>query len=239
MQLSDLIKRVGWNLGQRSLIAALPLLFLLSTTPAFGQSFAIARVHYDGGGDWYSDPSSLVNLQRAAHKALGLATAQRETTVRLTDEDLFRHPYLYMTGHGNIRFSQEEADRLREHLLAGGFLHVDDNYGLDKSFRREMKKVFPDEEFVEIPFDHPVYHTRFDFDRGLPKIHEHDGKPAQGLAIVKEGRLLVFYSYECDLGDGWEDPDVHNIPDELRQAALDMGVNLIAYALSGQPTNLP
>ncbi len=203
------------------------------------EPFAVARVHYDGGGDWYSDPSSLVNLQRAASQALGIPMAARETTVRLTDPDLFRHPYLYMTGHGNIVFSDEEAARLRDYLLSGGFLHADDNYGMDKSFRREVHKVFPDRELVEIPFTNPIYHMVYDFPNGLPKIHYHDGLPAQGFGIVVDGRVVLFYSYQCDLGDGWEDPEVHHDPEAKRQAALHMGVNLIAYALSGKPAPLP
>lgn len=221
------------------LLAGLFCALVLGTNPAYAKPFAIARVQYGGGGDWYSDPSSLVNLQRFVEETLGIPTARREATVRLTDENLFRYPYLYMTGHGNVSFTDEEEDRLRDYLLSGGFLHVDDNYGLDESFRRELKKVFPDEELVELPFNHPVYHTVFDFPNGLPKIHEHDGLPAQGFGILVDGRVVLFYSYQSDLGDGWEDPEVHNVPEEKRLAALRIGVNLIAYALSGMPRPLP
>ncbi|MFH0881449.1 MAG: DUF4159 domain-containing protein [bacterium] len=229
-----------WPVSKRLLSLAL-VVFVAGgiRTTAAQDLFAIARVHYDGGGDWYSDPSSLVNLQKAAVQVLGIPMAPRETTVRLLDPDLFRHPYLYMTGHGNIRFSDEEASRLRDYLLSGGFLHADDNYGMDESFRREIRKVFPDRELVEIPFTHPIYHMVYDFPNGLPKIHYHDGLPAQGFGIVMDGRIVLFYSYQCDLGDGWEDPEVHHDPEEKRQAALHMGVNLIAYALSGKPAPLP
>ncbi|GBE29580.1 MAG TPA: DUF4159 domain-containing protein [Bacteroidetes bacterium] len=211
----------------------------VSISMVAAEPFSIARVHYDGGGDWYGDPSSLVNLQNYLTETIGIETTEKETTVRIMDEALFRHPYLYLTGHGNIHFSNEEASRLREYLLGGGFLHVDDNYGLDESFRREIRKVFPERELTELPFDHPIYHSVFNFNDGLPKIHKHDGYPAQGFAILYEGRVVMFYSYQCDLGDGWEDADVHNVPAIKREAALQMGVNLIVYALSGQPEELP
>ncbi len=203
------------------------------------EPFAIARVKYSGGGDWYGDPSSLVNLQKFLRENTGLETANSEDVVSLTDEDLFAHPYLYLTGHGNLVLSPEEASRLREYLLGGGFLHIDDNYGLNESLRRELKKVFPEYSLVELPFTHPIYHIAYDFPNGLPKIHEHDGKPAQGFGIVVNGRVVLFYSYECDLGDGWEDPDVHNDPPEKHTAALKMGTNLVMYVLSGFPEKLP
>ncbi|MCB2210879.1 DUF4159 domain-containing protein [bacterium] len=223
----------------RTLTLMLVLAAVVCVVPAHAAPFSIARVHYDGGGDWYGDPSSLVNLQEYVQRTLGLDVTDKEVTVRLTDDDLFRHPYLYMTGHGNVRFSNEEVTRLREYLLGGGFMHVDDNYGLDDSFRRELKKVFPDRDLVEVPFDHPLYSTVFPFTNGLPKIHEHDGEPAQGFAIINDGRVVLFYSFQCDLGDGWEDLDVHNLTPAKHEAALKMGVNLIAYALSGQPEALP
>lgn len=206
---------------------------------AQAEPFSIARIHYDGGGDWYGDPTSLINLQAFVRDNIGLPTTKKEVNVRLTDDDLFSHPYLYMTGHGNFHLSDREAGRLREYLLSGGFLHCDDNYGLDKSFRRELKKVFPDKELVELPFTHPIYHTVYDFPKGLPKIHYHDGLPAQGLAIIENGRVVVFYTYQCDLGDGWEDLDVHHVPPAKHEAALKMGANIIMYALSGQPKVLP
>ncbi len=193
----------------------------------------IAQLQYDGGGDWYANPSGLPNLLQAIRERTGLPIADtRRVTVRLTSPKLRDYPYLYLTGHGNIRFSDDEVRALREYLLSGGFLHADDNYGLDESFRREMKRVFPDKELVELPADHPVYHTLYDFPNGLPKIHLHDGKPAQGFGIFHEGRLVVFYSYESDLGNGWEDPGVHGDPPEAREAALRMGVNLFLYALA-------
>ncbi len=215
--------------------------FLLFSQLASTQEapFAIARVKYDGGGDWYGDPSSLVNLQTFLREHTGLNTAATEEVVSPGEDELFAHPYLYLTGHGNLVFSDEEASRLREFLMGGGFLHVDDNYGLDESFRRELKKVFPEYDLVELPFSHPIYHMAYEFPNGLPKIHEHDNKPPQGFAIVVDGRVVLFYTYECDLGDGWEDPDVHNDPPEKRQAALKMGANIVLYALSGKPVSLP
>ena len=192
----------------------------------------IARVHYDGGGDWYANPSSLPNLIAAITERTGLPVDPRPAEVRLDDPSLWSHPYLYITGHGNIRLSDDEVARLREYLTSGGFLHVDDNYGLDESFRREIARVFPDRELVELPPSHPVYRAYYEFPDGLPKIHEHDGKPAQGFGIFHEGRLVLFYSYETDLGDGWEDPDVHDDPEEARENALRMGVNLFVFALT-------
>ena len=194
--------------------------------------FTIARVKYDGGGDWYADPSSLPNLLEQVRARTTIRTPAHEDTVEITDPRLFQYPYLYMTGHGNILFSDEEVKILRAYFIAGGFLHADDNYGMDSSFRREMKKVFPGSPLVELPFDHPVYHTVYDFDEGLPKIHEHDGKPPQGLGMFYNDRLTVFYTYECDLGDGWEDPDVHNDPPEKREQAFMMGINIIWYCLT-------
>lgn len=194
-------------------------------------TLTVARLQYDGGGDWYADPSSLPNLLEAVRDRTGLPVSGRAATVRPLDPTLPDFPYLYMTGHGNVRFSPEERAALREYLLSGGFLHADDNYGMDESFRREMGAVFPDKELVPIPADHPVFHTVYDLPDGLPKIHEHDGEPARAYGIFHRGRLLVFYSHETDLGDGWEDPGVHDNPPELREQALQMGVNIFAYAL--------
>ena len=211
------------------------LLLLLSlggaASVAAQAPLTIGRLHYDGGGDWYANPSSLPNLLKAIGERTALRTAPREVTVRLSDEELWDVPYLYMTGHGNVRFSDAELGILRRWLGQGGFLHVDDNYGMDESIRRELRRLFPDQTLVDVPLDHPVYRLVYSFPRGIPKIHEHDGKPPQGLGLFLEGRLVVFYSYETDLGDGWEDPDVHRDPTEKREAALRMGVNLFAYAV--------
>ena len=214
------------------MIRLLILLSLCGAAAAHAQTpLTIARLHYDGGGDWYANPSSLPNLLKTIGERTALRTAPREMTVRLTDEELWDVPYLYMTGHGNVRFADAELGILRRWLAQGGFLHVDDNYGMDESIRRELRRVFPDQELVDVPLDHPVYRLVYPFPRGIPKIHEHDGKPAQGLGLFIDGRLVVFYSYETDLGDGWEDPDVHRDPTEKREAALRMGVNLFAYAV--------
>jgi len=193
----------------------------------------IGRLHYDGGGDWYANPSSLPNLLAAIRERTGIRTAEREETVKLSDDHLWGLPYLYMTGHGNVRFGDRDLVTLREWLRRGGFLHIDDNYGMDESIRRELARLFPGEPLVEVPLDHPVYHIVYDFPKGLPKIHEHDGKPAQGFGIFLEGRLAVYYSFDSDLGDGWEDAEVHRDTPEAREAALRMGVNLFSYAVSG------
>jgi len=194
-------------------------------------SITIARLQYDGGGDWYANPSSLPNLLSAIRERTGVPTARREVSVRPLDPVLRDYPFLYMTGHGNVRFTPAERTALREYLRAGGFLHADDNYGLDESFRDEISSIFPDAELTEIPPDHPVFHSYYDFPEGLPKIHEHDGKPPQAFGIFLDGRLAVFYSYESDLGDGWEDEDVHDDLPATREQALRMGVNLFMYVL--------
>ena len=205
---------------------------LLVTNIILGQEFSIARVNYGGGGDWYCDPSSIPNILNYLTKNTSIKADHNEYRIKLTTKELRGHPYLYMTGHGNIRFTNEEIIQLREYLMGGGFLHTDDNYGLNTSFRREMKRVFPDRDFVELPHDHAVFHSYFDMPNGLPKIHEHDGKPPQLFALYNEDRIMVIYSYESDLGDGWEDEEVHNDASELRVAALQMGVNIIYFALT-------
>lgn len=203
--------------------------------PVYAQSdpaVKIARVQYQGGGDWYSDEESLVELLAFARQHTLLDVGTEEDVVELTSDKLFTYPYLYLTGHGNVTFSASEGDRLRRYLQQGGFLHIDDNYGLDEYIRDELKKVFPEKDLVELPFDHPIYHTRFDFSDGLPKIHEHDGERPQGYALVDDqGRIMVFYTYETDLGDGWEPASVHDNPPKKRQAALRMGVNILTYAM--------
>ena len=196
------------------------------------QAFTIARIHYGGGGDWYGDPSSLPNLLEFISEKTSIIVEPSEYRIKLTDPELFSHSFLYITGHGNIRFNEDEIIVLRDYLLKGGFLHADDNYGMDASFRREMKRIFPEKEWVEIPFDHNIYHVFYDFPNGLPKVHEHDGKPPKGLGLFDGQRLITIYSYESDLGDGWEDIEVHNNPPEIREAALKMGVNIVWFALT-------
>ena len=196
-------------------------------------SLTVARLRYEGGGDWYANPSSLPNLLEAIAQRTGIPVARREVVVSPLDPGLRDHPYLYMTGHGNVRFTAQERAALRSYLLDGGFLHADDNYGLDESFRREVAALFPDRELVELPPTHPVFHGLYDLVDGLPKIHEHDGGRPQGFGVFEDGRLMVFYSFESDLGDGWEDPDVHDDTADVREAALRMGVNLFLYVLGG------
>ncbi len=196
-----------------------------------GDPFTIGRLKYSGGGDWYSDPSSLPNLLNFLEQRVGIPTTSEEVVVEPLDRAIFNLPYLYLTGHGRITFSEDDAANLRRHLTSGGFLHVDDNYGLDEHFRREIKKVFPNNPLQEVPYSHPIYSAHFQFPNGPPKIHEHDEKPPQGFGIFYEGRMVVYYTYESDLGDGWEDPDVHGDPENVRLQALKMGVNIIVYAL--------
>ncbi|GIW51398.1 MAG: hypothetical protein KatS3mg081_0753 [Gemmatimonadales bacterium] len=195
-------------------------------------AMTIGRLHYDGGGDWYANPSSLPNLLAAIRSRTALQVAERERVVTLSSPELWELPYIYMTGHGNVRFSDQELAILRRYLEQGGFLHADDNYGMDQSFRREIARVFPDRPLVEVPLDHPIYSIVYRFPEGIPKIHEHDGLPAQGFGIFLDGRLVVYYSYQSDLGDGWEDPEVHGDPEPVREAALRMGVNLFVYAVT-------
>jgi hypothetical protein len=194
--------------------------------------FQIVRLKYRGGGDWYSDPTSLPNLHGHIRDALAVETPQDEARLSIMDDALFSYPFLYMTGHGKVKFSEEEAARLRHYLVSGGFLWADDNYGMDEYFRREMRKVFPEKELVEIPFDHEVYRVVYAFPEGLPKIHEHDGGPPHGYGILHDGRLVVFYSYNTDIGDGLEDPEVHRDPADKRDAARRMAINIVAYALT-------
>jgi hypothetical protein len=216
------------------------LLFLHSFFPTLsnGQQriqssgLVIARVHYQGGGDWYNDPSAIPNLSRFIKARTRVDIEERETSVMLDDPDLFSYPVLFLTGHGNIYFSDEEIRNLRTYLLGGGFLYADDDYGMDASFRAEMKKVFPDRQWIEVPFSHGIYHLFFQFDHGLPKIHEHDNKPPAGWAILDgQNRIMVFYSYESNISDGWVDPDVHKDTPEKRETAMKMGANIILWAI--------
>ena len=207
------------------------------STSVFGQrassySFQVAKMKYSGGGDWYANKTSLPNLINFCNRNLKTNLNPEEAVVEPGSVEIFQYPFVHLTGHGNVVFSQDDAANLRKYLLGGGFLHLDDNFGMDKFIRREMKKVFPELDFVEIPFSHPVYHIKYNFAQGLPKVHQHDGKPPQGFGLFYQGRLVCFYSYECDLGNGWEDQSVYNDPEPVRQQALQMGANLLLYALS-------
>ena len=195
-------------------------------------AFSITRIHYGGGGDWYADPSSLPNLLEYLKNHTNVAVNPTEKRAKIGDDIFIESSYFYLTGHGNVKFSNEEAPILRDQLLAGAFLHADDNYGMDKSFRREMKNIFPEKDWVELPLAHPIFHIYYEFPNGLPKVHEHNNKRTQALGLFHEGTLMVLYTYESDLGDGWEDPRVHNDPVEIHDQALKMGTNIILYALS-------
>jgi len=208
------------------------LVLMLVNTSYAPPSYKIAKLKYNGGGDWYANKTSLANLIKFCNQNIGTNIFPEEEIVEAGSKDIFNYPFIHMTGHGNFLLNDQEAQNLRNYLIAGGFLHADDNYGLDKFFRREMKKVFPELEFVELPFSHPIYHQKYDFSKGLPKVHEHDGKAAQGFGIIYKGRLVCFYSYECDLGNGWEDQDVYNDPEPTRQKALQMGANLLQYVFT-------
>ncbi len=208
------------------------LIFLFVSVVLFSQTFQICLLKYGGGGDWYANPTSLPNLAEFCNKNLNTSINKEIATVEVGSSDIYNYPFIHMTGHGNVVFSDQEAKNLRDYLIAGGFLHIDDNYGLNQFIRPQMKKVFPELDFVELPFDHPIYHQKYDFNNGLPKIHEHDNKPPQGFGLIYEGRLVCFYSYECDLGDGWEDYEVHKDSDETHQKALKMGANIIQYVFN-------
>lgn len=210
------------------------LAFLVSESPAqqrIESQFRIARLKYGGGGDWYNDPSAEVNLLRFVARHTAIDVDPRYEFVDLQSDRLFSYPFLFMTGHGNVVFSDSEARRLREYLERGGFLYIDDDYGLDKAVRREMKKVFPDRDFVELPFSHGMYHVPFEFPRGVPKTHEHDNKPPQGFGLFREGRMVVFYTYESNPSDGWADPEVHQDPEAVRDEALRFGTNIVVWSL--------
>ncbi|MEA3505408.1 MAG: DUF4159 domain-containing protein [Bacteroidota bacterium] len=196
------------------------------------QQTQIALMKYNGGGDWYSDPTALPNLIAFCNTNLNTSLAKDHAIVEPGSSDIFNYPFIHLTGHGNIIFTESEAKNLRKYLKAGGFLHIDDNYGLDKYIRPQMKKVFPELEFIELPFSHPIYHQKYNFKQGLPKIHEHDGKAPQGFAIIYKGKVVCFYTYESDLGDGWEDPAVHHDSQKIRTEALKMGANIIQFAFT-------
>ena len=193
----------------------------------------IALVKYSGGGDWYANiETSLSNLAEFCNLTLGTNIDSEHDVVEVGSPELFNYPFIHLTGHGNVVFSLQDAENLRKYLIGGGFLHIDDNYGMDQFIRPEMKKVFPELDFVELPFDHPIYHQEFDFPNGLPKVHEHDAKAPKGFGLIYNGRLVCFYSYESDLGDGWEDQEVHKDSQETRLKALRMGANIINYAFT-------
>lgn len=211
----------------------LTILIALFSFVSIGQSsYQVAVMKYSGGGDWYSNPTSLPNLVKFCNQHLGTNISTDVETVAVGDPSIFNYPFVHMTGHGNVVFSADDAENLRNYLLGGGFLHIDDNYGMDKFIRTEIQKVFPNNEFVELPYTHPIFHQKFKFDKGLPKIHEHDKKRPQAFGILHEGRLVCLYTFECDLGDGWEDEEVHGDSKEKRQDALRMGANIIQYAFT-------
>jgi hypothetical protein len=206
----------------------------LGLTSFYPPSFQIALLKYSGGGDWYANPTSLPNLVKFANRNLSTNISEDIATVDAGSAEINNYPFIHMTGHGNVVFSDQEIQNLRNYLMAGGFLHIDDNYGMDKYIRPQLKRVFPELELLELPFDHPIYHQKYNFQNGLPKTHEHDSKPPQGFGLIYEDRLVVFYTFECDLGDGWEDPSVHGDSDATRQKALQMGANILQYVFTAK-----
>jgi len=208
------------------------LVWVLNFSGTNDYSFKIAKVKYKGGGDWYANKTALPNLIKFCNANIKTSINQEEATVEVGSPEIFNYPWLYLTGHGNVVFTDAEAQNLKKYLLAGGFLHIDDNYGLKPFILPQMKKVFPELDFVELPFTHPIYHQTYNFNKGLPKIHQHDGKPAQGFGLVYQGRLVCFFTFECDLGNGWEDQSIYNDPEEKRLEALKMGANIVKYAFN-------
>jgi hypothetical protein len=206
---------------------------LLIPAAASAQQIKLGLLVYGGGGDWYANPTALRNLAVFCNRHLGTRLDPVEAQVAVSSPDIFNYPFIHMTGHGRWTLTEAEAKNLRAYLEGGGFLHIDDNYGLDEYVRPAMKQVFPELDFVELPFSHPVYHGKFNFPNGLPKVHEHDNKPPKGYGLIYQGRLVCFYTTECDLGDGWEDPEVHNDPQEKHIQALQMGANIIHYVFAG------
>jgi len=207
-------------------------IFIVFTGLAQNNGVKIALLKYNGGGDWYSDPTALPNLIQYCNQNLKTNIYPEPSTIEIGSPEIFNFPFVHLTGHGNIILSESEATNLRIYLEAGGFLHTDDNYGLDEYFRREMKKVFPNKEFIELPPSHPIFHQKYDFNEGIPKIHEHDNKPPQAFGLFIEDRMVCLYTYETDLGDGWEDPEVHNDSPEVREKALKMGANIISFVFN-------
>ncbi|MBN1350968.1 DUF4159 domain-containing protein [candidate division KSB1 bacterium] len=217
------------------LLLALHLFFigdLISQTDTGSSAFIIGRLKYSGGGDWYNDPSTIPNLLAFLGSQTNIYVGADEKKIQIMDEDLFSIPVLFLTGHGKIHFSEEEAARLRKYLLNGGFLYADDDYGMDRYFRQQMKNVFPDKQLIELPASHPIYRCHFNFPNGLPKIHEHDPGPGFGYGIFHEGRMIVYYTFNTNISDGWVDQQVHGDPPEVREQALRMGTNIMVYALT-------
>ncbi|POS01624.1 DUF4159 domain-containing protein [Flavobacterium croceum] len=205
----------------------LVLFFIFSITITSAQEIALLK--YSGGGDWYANPTSLPNLIKYANQNIKTKIKLKPATVEPGNPDIFSYPFIHMTGHGNVVFSSGDVNNLRNYLLSGGFLHIDDNYGMDEYIRKEIKKIFPNNDLVEIPATHPIFQKPYTFANGLPKIHLHDNKRPQAFGVFENNRLVLLYTYECDLGDGWEDPDVHNDPKEVREKALKMGANILYY----------
>lgn len=211
-------------------IYILIILFFAKTPNVIAQSYQIGILKYSGGGDWYANlETSVPNLIKYCNTNIKTNINPEQAVVEVGSAEIFNYPFIHMTGHGNVVFSNQEAENLRKYLAGGGFLHVSDNYGMDKFIRTELKKVFPELELVELPFSHPIYHQTYNFDKGLPKVHEHDNKAPQGYGLIYKGRLVCFYDYECDLGDGWESYDIHKDSQEAREKALKMGANIISY----------
>jgi len=225
-----MIKKRYFILLSISLKKTLLLLSLLSTLGLFAQQ--IASLEYRGGGDWYANPTAVPNLITFCNENINTKLDKKPKYVKPASIDIFNFPIIFITGHGNILFDKEEANNLRDYMTSGGFIHISDNYGLDKFIRKEFKKIFPELEFIEIPYNHPIYHQKYDFENGVPKIHEHDGKAPQGLGLFYQGQLVCFYDYESDLSDGWESQSVHNDPHDIRLKALQMGANIIQYAFN-------
>lgn len=221
-----------YSLGRTSLLMILVLFISFSTS---AQNYKLAVLKYNGGGDWYANlTTSLPNLISFCNQELKVEIEPEQEVVEVGSKEIFNYPFVHMTGHGNVIFSNAELENLRTYLLSGGFLHIDDNYGMDQFVRSEVKKLFPEYELKELPFSHPIYHQKFDFNNGLPKIHEHDKGRPQGLGIIHNGRLVLFYTYECDLGDGWESQEVHGDSEQARIKALQMGSNILQYVLMGR-----
>ncbi|WP_395047185.1 DUF4159 domain-containing protein [Flavobacterium sp.] len=203
------------------------LFLILVTTPVLSQEIALLK--YSGGGDWYANPTSLPNLIKFCNQNINTTIKPKPVTVTPASTDIFSYPFIHMTGHGNVVFNEAEVQNLQNYLRSGGFLHIDDNYGMDQYIRKEITKLFPNENLIEIPANHAIFQKPFPFPDGLPKIHEHDGKRSQAFGIFIDTKLVLLYTYECDLGDGWEDPEVHNDPTAIREKALKMGANIISY----------